>query len=92
MGSGGAEGRRGRGAEEQRKKGELIIFRDKAQEIPPKISFTRETRETRENRELIIFGYLYQVLIIIYNSFLLCNLLLSDLKVGNRAWGKVDKN
>jgi len=37
--------RRGRGAEEQRsggrrEKGELIIFGDKAQKIPPKISFT----------------------------------------------------
>jgi len=34
------EEQRSRGAEEQRKKGELIIFGDKAQEIPPKISFT----------------------------------------------------
>jgi len=53
VGSGGAEVRRGRGAEgrrcggaevqrsrERREKGELIIFGYKAQEIPPKISFT----------------------------------------------------
>ncbi|NES25609.1 MAG: hypothetical protein F6K41_43610 [Symploca sp. SIO3E6] len=40
--SGGAEERRSRGAEEQRKKRELIIFGYNAQEIPPKISFTRQ--------------------------------------------------
>jgi len=34
------ERKKGWGAEGQRKKGELIIFGDKAQEIPPKISFT----------------------------------------------------
>ncbi|NES20709.1 MAG: hypothetical protein F6K41_17690 [Symploca sp. SIO3E6] len=36
--------RRSGGAEERRKKRELIIFGYNAQEIPPKISFTREKR------------------------------------------------
>ncbi|NES19929.1 MAG: hypothetical protein F6K41_13590 [Symploca sp. SIO3E6] len=45
--SGGAEVRRSGGAEERRKKRELIIFGYNAQEIPPKISFTR-----REERRL----------------------------------------
>jgi len=40
---GGAEEQRKKG-EGRREKGELIIFGDKAQEIPPKISFTPTSR------------------------------------------------
>ncbi|NES22416.1 MAG: hypothetical protein F6K41_26730 [Symploca sp. SIO3E6] len=41
--------RRSGGAEERRKKRELIIFGYNAQEIPPKISFTRD-KEDKEDK------------------------------------------
>jgi len=48
VGSGGAEEQRSRGVEERRKKRELIIFGYKAQEIPPKISFTQGRLYTKQ--------------------------------------------